>query len=43
VDLEATLPDAVRFVLPDAAHSPQLDTRDAFLCAFGAHLERAGG
>lgn len=38
-----TLPDAELVVIPDAAHSPQLENRGAWLDAIAAHLARARG
>jgi pimeloyl-ACP methyl ester carboxylesterase len=39
--LAATIPAAVLVVVPDAAHSPQDENRDAWLAAVEAHLTRA--
>jgi pimeloyl-ACP methyl ester carboxylesterase len=38
--LAKTLPDATHVVIPDAAHSPQLENRDAWLAALDAHFDR---
>jgi pimeloyl-ACP methyl ester carboxylesterase len=38
--LAATIPGAVLVVVPDAAHSPQDENRDAWLAAVEAHLAR---
>lgn len=35
------VPDAVLVVVPDAAHSPQMENQDAWLAAIHAHLDRA--
>ena len=39
--MAARIPDAHRVVIPGAAHSPQLENRDAWLGAVHAHLDRA--
>lgn len=39
-ELAATLPDATHVVIPNAAHSPQLENRDAWLAALDAHFAR---
>ena len=39
--LAATIPGAVLVVIPDAAHSPQDENRDAWLAAVEGHLERS--
>ena len=39
-ELAATVPGAVLVVVPDAAHSPQDENRDAWLDAIEAHLAR---
>jgi pimeloyl-ACP methyl ester carboxylesterase len=39
--LEAALPAARHVVIPDAAHSPQLENREAWLAAVRAHLAEA--
>ncbi len=41
-DLAATIPGAELVVIPDAAHSPQEENRDAWLAAVGHHLSRVG-
>jgi pimeloyl-ACP methyl ester carboxylesterase len=41
-ELAAALPDAAHVVIPDAAHSPQLENRDAWLAALDSHFERIG-
>jgi pimeloyl-ACP methyl ester carboxylesterase len=38
--LAATIPGAVLVVIPDAAHSPQVENREAWLEAVIAHLQR---
>jgi pimeloyl-ACP methyl ester carboxylesterase len=38
--LAATIPEAVLVVIPDAAHSPQVEQRDAWLAAVIDHLRR---
>jgi pimeloyl-ACP methyl ester carboxylesterase len=40
-DLVATIPGAVFELIPDAAHSPQLENRDAWMRAVQGHLRRA--
>jgi pimeloyl-ACP methyl ester carboxylesterase len=37
-DLAATIPGATLVVIPDAAHSPQLENRPAWLAALNAHM-----
>jgi len=39
-DLAAAIPGAVLVVIPDAAHSPQFENRQAWLDAVEAHLAR---
>ena len=39
-DLAATDPGAELVVIPDAAHSPQEENRDAWLAAVNRHLAR---
>lgn len=39
-DLAATIPGAQLVVIPDAAHSPQREQREAWLAAVAAHLAR---
>ena len=41
-DLAATVPGAVFELIPDAAHSPQLENRGAWMRAVQGHLARAG-
>ena len=41
-ELAATLPDAAHVVIPDAAHSPQLENRAAWLAALDTHFQRIG-
>lgn len=40
-DLAAGIPNAVLEIIPDAAHSPQLENQPEWLRAIGAHLDRA--
>jgi len=42
-ELAEALPYAKHVVIPDAAHSPQLENPDAWLTAIGAHLAHARG
>ncbi|HWL44873.1 MAG TPA: alpha/beta fold hydrolase [Ilumatobacter sp.] len=39
-DLAATIPEATLVVIPDAAHSPQVENRTAWLNAIHTHLSR---
>lgn len=41
-ELAATIPGARLVVIPDAAHSPQLENREAWLAALAAHLGGTG-
>ena len=40
-EMADAIPDATLHVIPDAAHSPQLENTPAWLAAIRAHLERA--
>ncbi len=42
-ELEQRIPPASRVVVPDAAHSPQLENPGAWLAAIETHLERVSG
>lgn len=40
-ELAATIPGATLVVIPDAAHSPQIENRESWLAAVAAHLGRS--